>query len=88
MAQQRSARDYSIRERQEICGYGRDGDMARARPKPTQTIPCLPMQMMFCNQIQTHMQMTDNFFDGIQGVFRVGEGTPFDSRLDRFFGVK
>jgi hypothetical protein len=34
--------------------------------------PCLPMQMMFCNQIQTHMQMTDNFFDGIQGVFRVG----------------
>ena len=50
--------------------------------------PCLPMQMMFCNQIQTHIQMTDNSFDGIQGVFRVGEGTRFDRTVDRFFGVK
>jgi hypothetical protein len=50
--------------------------------------PCLPMHMMFCNQIQTHLQNTDNFFDGIQGVFRVGEGTRFDRTVDRFFGVK
>jgi hypothetical protein len=49
---------------------------------------CLPMQMMFCNQIQTHMQITDNFFGGIQAVFHVGEGTRFDRTVDRFFGVK
>jgi len=30
---------------------------------------------MFCNHIQTHVQNTDNFFDRVQGVFRVGEGT-------------
>jgi hypothetical protein len=50
--------------------------------------PCSPPHMMFCNQIQTHVQNTDNFFDRVQGVFRVGEGTRFDSRVDRLFGVK
>lgn len=50
--------------------------------------PCPSPNMMFCNQIQTHLQNTDKFFDGVQGVFRVGEGTRFDGRVDRFFGVK
>ena len=50
--------------------------------------PCPPANMMLCNQIQTHLQNTDNFFDGVQGVFRVGKGTRFDSRVDRLFGVK
>jgi hypothetical protein len=50
--------------------------------------PCPPMHMMFCNQIQTHVQNTDNFFDRVQGVFRVGEGTRFDNTVDRVFGVK
>jgi len=49
---------------------------------------CPPPHMMFCNQVQTHLQNTDNFFDRFQGVFRVGEGTRFDGRVDRFFGVK
>jgi hypothetical protein len=48
--------------------------------------PCA--HMMVCNQIQTHVQKTDNFFDRVQGVFRVGEGTRFDNRVDRLFGVK
>jgi hypothetical protein len=50
--------------------------------------PCPPPHMMFCNQIQTHMQTTDNFFDRFQGVFRVGEGTRIDHTVDRLFGVK
>jgi hypothetical protein len=50
--------------------------------------PCAPPHMMFCKQIQTHVQNTDNFFDRFQGVFRVGEGTRFDHTVDRFFGVK
>ena len=49
---------------------------------------CPPPNMMFCNQFQTHRQNTDNFFDGVQGVFRVGEGTRFDSTVDRLFGVR
>jgi hypothetical protein len=50
--------------------------------------PCASRHMMVCNQIQTHVQKTDNFFDRVQGVFRVGEGTRFDNRVDRLFGVK
>jgi hypothetical protein len=50
--------------------------------------PCAPPRMMFCNQFQAHGQNTDKFFDRVQGVFRVGEGTRFDSRVDRLFGVK
>jgi len=50
--------------------------------------PCPAPHMMFCSQVQTHVQNTDNFFDRFQGVFRVGEGTRFDSRVDRPFGVK
>jgi hypothetical protein len=65
-------------------GLGLGSGTARANTNH----PCLPMQVMFCNQVQTHLQNTDNFFDRVQGVFRVGEGTRFDSRVDRFFGVK
>jgi hypothetical protein len=50
--------------------------------------PCAPPHMMVCNQIQTHVQKTDNFFDRVQGVFRVGEGTRLDKTVDRLFGVK
>ena len=32
------------------------------------THPCPPPHMI-CNQIQTHVQNTDNFFDRVQGVF-------------------
>ena len=35
----------------------------------------------------TFDQRVDNFFDGIQAAFRVGEGTPFDNRIDMRFGV-
>src|SRR5215831_3360717 len=35
----------------------------------------------------TFNQSVDNFFDGVQRIFRVGEGTPFDNRLDMRFGV-
>ena len=35
----------------------------------------------------TFNQRVDNFFDGIQAAFRVGEGTPFDNRIDMRFGV-
>ena len=50
--------------------------------------PCAPPHRMGCNQIQTHVQKTDNFFDRVQGMFGVGEGTRFDNGVDRFFGVK
>ena len=35
----------------------------------------------------TFNQRVDHFFDGIQRVFRVGEGTRFDNRIDMRFGV-
>lgn len=35
----------------------------------------------------TFNQRFDNFLDGIQGLFRVGQGTPFDNRIDAIFGV-
>jgi hypothetical protein len=35
----------------------------------------------------THNQRVDNFFDHIQGLFGVGEGTRFDNRFDMRFGV-
>jgi hypothetical protein len=50
--------------------------------------PCPPPHTMFCNHVQTHFQRTDNFFDRVQGLFGVGEGTRFDKGADRFFGVK
>jgi hypothetical protein len=43
---------------------------------------------MFCTQVQTHLQRGDTGFDRIQGLFGVGEGTPFDNTVDRFFGAK
>jgi hypothetical protein len=49
---------------------------------------CMQPQMTICNTIRLHNQIADNFFDHVQGVFRVGEGTPFDRAVDRFFGVK
>ena len=36
----------------------------------------------------THNQRVDNFFDHIQGLFGVGEGTRFDNRIDKRFGVR
>jgi hypothetical protein len=36
----------------------------------------------------THNQRVDNFFDHIQALFGVGEGTRFDNRIDMRFGVK
>jgi hypothetical protein len=50
--------------------------------------PCAPPHMKFCTQVQTHFQRTDNFFDRVQGLFGVGEGTRFDNGVDRFVGVK
>jgi hypothetical protein len=41
---------------------------------------------MICTHIQTHLQRTDRFFDRVQGMFGVGEGTRFDNGVDRFFG--
>lgn len=32
-------------------------------------------------------QRVDTFLDGIQHLFGIGEGTPFDNHVDRFFGV-
>jgi hypothetical protein len=49
--------------------------------------PCMPPSMI-CNHIQTHLQRADTFLDPFQGRFGVGEGTRFDNRVDRFFGVK
>jgi|1186.fasta_scaffold320468_1 hypothetical protein len=49
---------------------------------------CSPPQMMLCHTIQLHNQFADNFFDGGQRLFGVGEGTRFDHAVDRFFGVK
>jgi hypothetical protein len=49
---------------------------------------CTHPHMMICNHIQTHLQRADTFFDRVQGRFGVGEGTRFDNRVDRFFGVK
>jgi hypothetical protein len=50
--------------------------------------PCPPPHMTFCTQVQTHFQRTDKFFDRVQGLFGVGEGTRFDNGFDRFFGAK
>jgi hypothetical protein len=50
--------------------------------------PCPPPNMVICTHIQTHRQRTDNFFDRVQGMFGVGEGTRFDNGFDRFFGAK
>jgi hypothetical protein len=50
--------------------------------------PCSPPNTMICTHIQTHLQRTDRFFDRVQGMFGVGEGTRFDNGVDRFFGVK
>jgi hypothetical protein len=41
----------------------------------------------FTTTTNTFNQRVDNFFDGIQSVFGVGEGTPFDNRTDMRFGV-
>ena len=35
----------------------------------------------------THNQRVDNFFDHVQALFGVGEGTRFDNRFDTRFGV-
>ena len=64
-------------------GLGLGAGTAQAAP----THPC-PHPGMICHQIRTHVQRTDNFFDRAQGLFGVGEGTRFDNRVDRFFGVK
>ena len=32
-------------------------------------------------------QRVDNFLDGVQAHFGIGEGTMFDNRVDAFFGV-
>lgn len=32
-------------------------------------------------------QRVDTFLDGFQHLFGIGEGTPFDNHVDRFFGV-
>jgi hypothetical protein len=37
--------------------------------------------------INTFNQRVDNFFDGVQAVFGVGQATPFDNTIDAFFGV-
>jgi hypothetical protein len=57
---------------------------AQARPIHSCPMP----QMTICNTIQLHNQIADNFFDGVQGLFGVGEGTRIDHTVDRFFGVK
>jgi hypothetical protein len=66
------------------AGLGLGTDTAQANPMH----PCLPPHMMLCTQVPTHLQRAENSFDRVQGLFGVGEGTRFDSRVDRFFGVK
>lgn len=65
-------------------GLGVSSGTAQAQP----IHQCPLLQMMFCNTIRLHNQIADNGFDGVQGLFGVGEGTRFDHTVDRFFGVK
>ena len=62
-------------------GLGLGSGTAQAKPK----VPNPPHP--FTTTTNTFNQRVDNFLDGIQGVFRVGEGTPFDNRADMRFGV-
>jgi hypothetical protein len=66
------------------AGLGLGAGTAQANP----VHPCPPPHMMFCTHVQTHLQRIDNHFDRIQSVFGVGEGTRFDTAVDRFFGAK
>jgi hypothetical protein len=61
--------------------------LASGTAQATTKHPC-PHTPMICSHVQTHLQRADNFFDHIQGRFGVGEGTRFDNRVDRIFGVK
>ncbi|AGB25392.1 hypothetical protein Mycsm_05191 [Mycobacterium sp. JS623] len=65
-----------------VVGLGLGSGTAQA----TTIHPC--PHMMFCSQIHTRAQSADNFFDSVQGVFRVGESTRLDKAVDRLFGVK
>jgi hypothetical protein len=74
-------------------GFGFGAGTAQAKPRPPHppphpvvinTSPVFPMG----SPVSTFNQRADNFFDGVQGLFGVGQGTPFDNRIDAFFGVK
>ncbi len=60
-------------------GLGLGSGTAQAAPKHPNPHPHIV--------VNQRGQRVDNFFDGIQRVFGVGEGTRFDNNLDRFFGV-
>jgi hypothetical protein len=62
-------------------GLGLGSGTAQASPKHPNPHPTT-------TTTNTFNQSVDNFWDGIQAVFGVGQGTPFDNSVDRFFGVK
>lgn len=64
---------------------------AQASPKNPQP---QPHSVATLNHLRPHPlartmghQRVDNFLDGIQTHFGIGEGTMFDTRVDAFFGV-
>jgi hypothetical protein len=65
-------------------GLGLGSGTAQAFPKHPNPHPLT----ITTNTFNTFNQNVDNFFDGIQGVFRVGEATPFDNTIDAIFGVR
>jgi hypothetical protein len=72
-------------------GLGLGSGTAQAQPKhpnphPHTTITS-PVRPMASPVVGTFNQRVDNFLDGIQGLFGVGQGTPFDNHFDAFFGV-
>ena len=62
-------------------GLGLGSGTAQAKPK-------LPNPHPITTTTSTFNQRVDNFFDGVQTVFGVGEGTTFDNRIDMRTGVK
>jgi hypothetical protein len=67
-------------------GLGLGSGTAQASPKHPNPHPHT-VTGVTTNTTNTFNQNVDNFFDGIQGVFRVGEATPFDNTIDAVFGV-
>jgi len=66
-------------------GLGLGSGTAQASPQHHPPQP--PSFTMNHQRLTMNHQGVDNFLDRIQAHLRIGEGTPFDNRVDALFGV-
>jgi hypothetical protein len=68
-------------------GFGLGSGTAQAAPKAPRPHPHTTVTQNTVTQnnfLHNFIQTTDNFGDVFQGVFGVGEDTPFDNAIDQF----